>query len=88
MRYARLSIVSGVLAAVLAVGGGLMAFQPSAQAGEWKMVDPQPKVGEKMRMASFMDGKIGFTGGAGDVGKAHLTSDGGQTWAVADSSGG
>ncbi|NLV29947.1 MAG: hypothetical protein GXY47_02225 [Acidobacteria bacterium] len=88
MKHGRWSLMTGVLAAVLAVGGGLAAFQPSAQAGEWKMVDPQPKVGEKMRMASFLDGKIGFTGGAGDVGKAHLTFDGGQTWTVADTSGG
>jgi hypothetical protein len=39
-------------------------------------------------MAAFLNENFGIIGGAGDVGKARYTSDGGKTWTVADSSGG
>jgi photosystem II stability/assembly factor-like uncharacterized protein len=41
-----------------------------------------------VRMAAFLDAQVGFTGGAGDAGKVHYTTDGGQTWTLAESSGG
>jgi len=83
MKYARLTILSGVLVFVLVAGLVLAAAQ-----AQWKAVDPQPKVGEKLRMAAFFDESFGLTGGAGDPGKARYTSDGGQTWTQADTSGG
>ena len=56
-----------------------------ADAGPWKTV-LQIKVEQPMRMAAFLDEKVGFTGGAGDPGKAHYTTDGGQTWTLAETS--
>ena len=41
---------------------------------------------QPMRMAAFLDENTGFTGGAGDGGKAHKTTDGGQTWTLIESS--
>lgn len=79
MKHARFTIWLGVLVATLVAG--------VAQA-QWKVVEPAPKPAEKMRMAAFLNTSFGLSGGAGDVGKAHLTSDGGQTWSIADSSGG
>jgi hypothetical protein len=83
MKYARFTILLGVLVSTLVAGCVLAATQ-----AQWKVVVPQTNVVEKVRMAAFVNEKLGFTGGAGDVGKAHYTSDGGKTWAVADSSGG
>jgi hypothetical protein len=55
---------------------------------QWKVVIPKMKAGDKFRMAAFNDEKFGITGGAGDAGKAHITTDGGKTWNVAATSGG
>jgi hypothetical protein len=55
---------------------------------QWKVVIPKMKAGDKFRMAAFNDEKFGITGGAGDPGKAHITTDGGKTWNVAATSGG
>ena len=100
MKYARVTFVLGALASVLVAGALLTACQPraavtnapavSAQASQaqWQVVLPKTNVGEKWRMAAFSDQNFGLTGGAGDVGKARYTSDGGKTWTVADSSGG
>jgi hypothetical protein len=80
MKYARFTILLGVL---LVAGYVLAASQ-----AQWKVVVPKTMFGEKVRMAAFLDENFGITGGAGDVGKAHHTSDGGKTWTTADSSGG
>ena len=40
-------------------------------------------------MAAFFDQTFGITGGgSGASGKAHYSTDGGQTWTMADTSGG
>ncbi|MBN2321189.1 MAG: hypothetical protein JXR49_19065 [Acidobacteria bacterium] len=83
MKYARFIILFGVLVSILVVGCVLAAAQP-----QWKVVVPQTVFGEKVRMAAFLNANFGITGGAGDVGKASYTTDGGKTWATADSSGG
>jgi hypothetical protein len=46
------------------------------------------KVEQPARVAAFLDGTRGLTGGADDAGKTHYTTDGGQTWTMADTSGG
>lgn len=53
----------------------------------WKIVH-QIEVEQPMRMAAFLDANFGLTGGFSDPGKAHYTTDGGQTWTKADTSGG
>ncbi len=83
MKYKRFTILLGVLSWILLVAWSF----PAVTQAQWKVVAPHVKAGEKMRMAAFLDESFGITGGAGDVGKAHYTSDGGQTWTVADSSG-
>jgi hypothetical protein len=94
MRYTKFTIMSGVLVSTLVIVCVLGAARPpiSDQAdksqAQWKVVIPQTLFAEKMRMAAFLDEKFGIMGGAGDPGKAHYTTDGGKTWAVADSSGG
>jgi hypothetical protein len=104
MNYSRFTIWLGVLVLTLVAGCVLAATHPPTgvppaptepvlvSTGEpqsqWQVVVPQPKVGEKLRMAAFFNESFGLTGGAGDAGKARYTSDGGQTWTMADSSGG
>jgi hypothetical protein len=83
MKYTRFAILLGVLLLALTAVCVLAAAQ-----AQWKVVMPNTNVGEKLRVAAFLDEDSGLTGGAGDVGKAHYTSDGGKTWATADSSGG
>ncbi len=83
MKYAGFTILLGILLSTLVAGSVLAADQ-----SQWKAVTPKPKVIQKIRMAAFLDENFGVAGGAGDVGKAHYTLDGGQTWTVADSSGG
>jgi hypothetical protein len=46
------------------------------------------KVEQPTRIAAFLDETLGLTCGAGETGKAHYTTDGGQTWTIADTSGG
>jgi hypothetical protein len=43
-------------------------------------------VEQPMRMAAFLDDKVGFTGGEADAGRAHYTTDGGATWTMAETS--
>ena len=94
MKHVRLTILSGALVSTLVIGCLLAATRPPTgvptekSQAQWKVVIPETLFAEKMRMAAFRDEKFGFMGGAGDPGKAHYTSDGGKTWAVADSSGG
>jgi hypothetical protein len=104
MRNARFAILLGVLVLTLIAECVLAASPPPTSVSpaptepavaptekpqaQWKVVIPQTLFADKMRMASFIDEKSGFMGGAGDPGKAHYTTDGGKNWAVADSSGG
>lgn len=60
----------------------------AAAQAQWKVVVPQTNFGDKLRVAAFFNESFGLHGGAGDVGKAKYTSDGGKNWAAADSSGG
>ncbi len=83
MKYARFTILLGVLVSTLVAGYVLAANQ-----AQWKVVIPQKLFAEKLRMAAFLDETFGITGGAGDIGKASYSSDGGQTWTTSDSSGG
>ena len=83
MKYARCTILLGVLVSALVAGHVLAATQ-----GQWEVIVPQTNFGEKLRVAAFLNENFGITGGAGDIGKAHYTSDGGKNWATADSSGG
>jgi hypothetical protein len=83
MKYARFTILLGVLVSTLVIGCVFAAAQ-----AKWEVVVPQTLFGEKLRIAAFLNESFGFTGGAGDVGKASSTTDGGKTWAQADSSGG
>jgi hypothetical protein len=83
MKNARLTILLGVLVLILVSGWVLAVTQ-----AQWTVVLPKTNVGDKWRMAAFLDENFGFTGGAGDVGKARFTLDGGKTWTTADSSGG
>jgi len=39
-----------------------------------------------MPIAAFLDESFGLTGGPADVGRAYVTTDGGETWTMADSS--
>jgi hypothetical protein len=83
MRYARFHILLSIMVLTLVAGCVLAAAQ-----AQWEVVLPNTNVGDKLRVAAFLDENFGITGGAGDVGKAHYTLDGGKTWTLADSSGG
>ena len=89
MKSVRLTILLGVLVSTLVAVWVLAATQPPEKSeAQWKVVLPKTNVGDKWRVAAFLDEHFGITGGAGDVGKARYTSDGGKAWATADSSGG
>lgn len=83
MKYARFTISLGVLVSILVFGCVFAAAQAS-----WDVVVPKTLFNEKLRIAAFHNENFGVTGGAGDIGKARVTTDGGKTWAQADSSGG
>jgi photosystem II stability/assembly factor-like uncharacterized protein len=48
----------------------------------------QPGIEQSVRIAAFLDETFGVTGGANNKGRVHYTTDGGQTWIMAESSGG
>lgn len=83
MRYAKFTILSGVLVSILVLGCVFAAAQ-----ADWEVVVRQTRFEDKLRFAAFLNDNFGLTGGAGDIGKARYTSDGGKTWAQADTSGG
>ncbi len=83
MKYARFSILLGILVSTLVAWYAL-----AAAPAQWEVVIPPTNFADKMRVAAFFDRNLGFMGGAGDVGKARFTLDGGKSWATADSSGG
>ena len=87
MKYARFTILLGVLLLALAAGCATGVDEKKSQ-GQWQVVAPQTVFAEKLRIAAFLNDSFGLTGGAGDIGKADYTLDGGKTWATADSSGG
>jgi len=45
-------------------------------------------VSHPARMAAFLDDTFGLTGGFSGAGKAHVTTNGGRTWTISESSGG
>ena len=81
MKYTRFAILPGVLVFTLVVG----CVMASAQS--WEIVIPQSNFGEKLRATAFHNANFGVTGGAGDAGKASVSTDGGKTWTQAASSG-
>lgn len=83
MKHTRIILFFGVL--VLALVAGSVCF--AAQA-EWKVVVPQKVFAQKLRAAAFLNENFGVNGGAGDIGKARYTLDGGETWTQVESSGG
>lgn len=42
---------------------------------------PHTVFNDKLRFAAFFNENFGVTGGAGDIGKARVTQDGGNSWA-------
>ena len=86
MRHTRLVILFGVLVFALIVGS-----MPASAQSKWEIIIPQSnfgeKLGAKLRATAFQTETFGVTGGAGDTGKAAVTTDGGKNWTQADSSG-
>ena len=82
MKHTRFAILLGVLVFTLFVGCVLASAQ-----SKWDVIIPQSNFGEKLRATAFHNENFGVTGGAGDAGKASVSTDGGKTWAQAASSG-
>ncbi len=84
---------STILLVAVLVGGCAPADAPSAttaqtqteNSGPWRVV-LQRDIEQPMRVAAFLDASFGLTGGSADVGRAHVTTDGGQTWTLAERS--
>jgi hypothetical protein len=87
MKYARFAFLLSVLVLTLATGYTTSLAMEKSQ-GQWQVVVPQKVFAEKLRIAAFLNENFGLTGGAGDIGKADYTLDGGKTWSTADTSGG
>jgi hypothetical protein len=87
MKYARFSVLSCLVMLTLVAGCATGVATEKSQA-QWQVVIPQKVFAEKLRIAAFLNEDFGVTGGAGDIGKADYTVDGGKTWATADTSGG
>ena len=87
MKYAKSIVLPGVLVLTLFAWVGATVAVEKSQA-QWQEVVPQTVFAEKLRIAAFLNENFGLTGGAGDIGKADYTLDGGKTWATADTSGG
>ena len=77
----------------IALAGCAPAATPTAaptaaeQQYRWEVV-LQTEVTQPVRMAAFLDENFGLTGGSDSAGRAHVTTDGGQTWTLAESSAG
>ena len=82
MKYTRFAILLGVLLSTLVVGCMLASAQ-----SKWEIIIPQSNFGDKLRATAFHNENFGVTGGAGDAGKASVSTDGGKTWTQAASSG-
>ena len=87
MKYARFTVLLVVLVLTL-VAWDATGFATEKSQAQWQVVVPQTVFAEKLRIAAFLNENFGLTGGAGDIGKAAATTDGGKTWAAAASSGG
>jgi photosystem II stability/assembly factor-like uncharacterized protein len=82
-----------ILLVAVSLGGCIPAAVPAAataptqaeSAGPWQIV-LQRDIEQPMRIAVFLDETFGLTGGSADVGRAHVTTDGGQTWTLTESS--
>ena len=83
MKHVRFVFFLSALMFVVTTGS---AF--AAEKAQWKEVIPQTVFAEKLRIAAFLDESYGLNGGAGDIGKARYTLDGGKTWTQVDTSGG
>lgn len=83
MKHARIILFFSVLVLALVAGSSC-----STKQAEWKVVVPQKVFAEKLRATAFLNESFGVNGGAGDIGKARYTLDGGETWTQVDSSGG
>lgn len=83
MKHARIVFFLGAFALILITG-----CSSTMEKAQWKEVVPQTVFAEKLRIAVFLDENFGLNGGAGDVGKARYTLDGGKTWTQVDTSGG
>lgn len=85
MKYPRFTILFGVLVFTLVVGS------VPASAQSWEIIIPQSNfganLGAKLRATAFHTETFGVTGGAGNEGKASVSTDGGKTWTQAPSSG-
>lgn len=57
---------------------------PTEEASSWEIV-LQTQIEQPTRMAAFLNEGLGITGGAGDPGRAHITTDGTQ-WTPSDGS--
>ena len=82
MKYAKLTILSGLLMSILVFG----VLSAGAQE-QWEVLIPKAIDGVKVRMAAFHNEKFGVWGGAGDEGAQHYTLDGGKTWTAAKTGG-
>jgi photosystem II stability/assembly factor-like uncharacterized protein len=81
-------VLSVLLLPVSMVGCASPAVSaPVVPKGEWQVAF-QTKVEQPVRMAAFLDETFGVTGGATGAGKTHYTTDGGETWTMAETSGG
>jgi len=80
MRRTRLVILFGVFVFALIVGS-----MPSSAQSKWEIIIPQSnfgaELGAKLRATAFQTETFGVTGGAGNEGKAAVTTDGGKNWA-------
>lgn len=61
---------------------------PGVEAAEGWQVVLEAHVEQPVRMAAFLNDTFAVTGGATGAGRAHHSTDGGQTWTRADDSGG
>ena len=86
MKSCRFIILLGVFVSILF--SGCTSVQIKKSPAQWQVVVPQTLFAEKLRYAAFLNDEFGLNGGAGDIGKARFTMDGGKTWIQAESSGG
>lgn len=86
MKSFRFIILLGVFVSILIAG--CASFSKNKSQAQWQVVVPKTLFAEKLRFAAFLNDNFGLNGGAGDIGKARFTMDGGKTWIQAESSGG
>jgi hypothetical protein len=63
------------------------AYEPMkpVEGSSWELVF-QRETAEPVRIAAFLDGRFGVTGGPSEAGKARFTADGGLSWSPSDGS--